>query len=223
MLNANEQTMSSARLMRWSGLALMLAGLLIAIATLFHPSDADPHGFQSVAWTPVHALLIVGAILSLFGLIGLYRAQAARAGALGLAGFVLGLIGTALVVAVLVIDAFVLPVLAADSAGRVLLDPAGPLFAGALGLVFLLMGVTFALGTILLGFATARASVLPRWAGALILAGGPLLGFTPPLPTSAGIVGALLLGAGYLWAGYAIWAGQPAGAMVQSRGVSPTR
>jgi hypothetical protein len=30
---------------RWSGLALMLAGLLIAIPTLFHPSDADPRAF----------------------------------------------------------------------------------------------------------------------------------------------------------------------------------
>jgi hypothetical protein len=222
MFNANEQTMFSARLTRWSGLALMLAGLLIAIPTLFHPSDADPRAFQSAAWTPVHALLIVGAILSLFGLIGLYRVQAERTGALGLAGFILGLSGTALVVAALVADAFVIPVLAADPAGMALLDPAGPLFGGALGLIFLLMGVTFALGSILLGFTTARAGVLPRWAGALILIGGPLLSFTPPLPTFVGMAGALLLGAGYLWAGYAIWAGQAASAMAQSRGVSAT-
>jgi hypothetical protein len=45
MFNANDQTMLSARLVRWSGLALMLAGLLIAIPTLFHPSDADPRAF----------------------------------------------------------------------------------------------------------------------------------------------------------------------------------
>jgi len=222
MFNTNEQTMVSARLTRWSGLALMLAGVFIAIPTLFHPSDADPRAFQSAAWVPVHALLIVGAIISLFGLIGLYRVQAERTGALGLAGFVFSVFGTALVVAALVVDAFVLPVLAADPAGRALLDPAGPLFGGALGLVFLLMAVTFALGSMMLGFATARAGVLPRWSGALILVGGPLLGFTPPLPTSAGMAGALLLGAGYLWAGYAIWAGQAAGAQVQSRGVSVT-
>jgi hypothetical protein len=184
MFNTNEQTRDSARLTRGSGLALMLAGLLTAIPTLFHPSDADPRAFQSAAWAPVHALLIVGAIISLFGLIGLYRVQAERSGALGLVGFILGFSGTALVVAALVVDAFVLPVLAANTAGPALLDSAGPLFGGALGLVFLLMAVTFALGSILLGFATARADVLPRWAGALILVGGPLLGFTPPLPKS---------------------------------------
>jgi hypothetical protein len=172
---------------------------------------------------PVHALLIAGAISSLFGLVGLYRAQAERIGALGLVGFILSVVGTALVVAALVADAFVLPILAADPVGQTLLDPAGPLFGGALGLVFLLMAVTFALGSISLGFATARAGVLPRWAGALILVGGPLLGFTPPLPTSAGMAGALLLGAGYLWAGYAIWIGQAAGAVVQARGAGATR
>jgi hypothetical protein len=217
MFNTNDRTMLSARLTRWSGLALMLAGALIAIPTLFHPSDADPRAFQSAAWAPVHALLIVGAISSLFGQIGLYRAQAERTGALGLAGFILSLSGTTLVVAALVADAFVIPVLAADPAGQALLDPAGPLFGGALGLVFLVMGVTFALGSILLGFATARAAVLPRWAGALILAGGPPLAFTPPLPPLVGIAGALLLGAGYLWAGYAIWAGQAADTVVQPR------
>jgi hypothetical protein len=208
--------------MRWSGLALMLAGVFIALPTLFHPSDADPRAFQNVAWAPVHALLIVGAISALFGLIGLYRVQADRVGALGLAGCILSLGGTALVVAALVVDAFVLPILAADQAGQALLDPAGPLFGGALGLVFLTMAVTVALGSIALGFATARAGVLPRWAGALILAGGPLLGFTPPLPSFVGMVGAVLLGAGYLWAGYAIWADQGARTAAQPRGVSAT-
>jgi hypothetical protein len=219
-MNSNDHLTLSARLTRWSGLALLLAGLLIAIPTLFHPSDSDPQAFLNAAWTPVHALLITGAILSMFGLIGLYRVQAERTGALGLVGFVLSFIGSALVVAALVADAFVLPVIAADPAGRALLDPAGPLFGGALGLVFLLMALTFSLGSILFGFATARSGVLPRWAGALILIGGPLLAFTPPLPTLAGMVGALLLGAGYLWAGYAIWAGHAVGAAIRSREVS---
>jgi hypothetical protein len=110
-----------------------------------------------------------------------------------LVGFILGLSSTALVVAALVADVFVLLVLAANAAGQALLDPAG-VCHGAGG----------------------RAA-------ALILAGGPLLSFTPPLPTLAGIVGALLLGAGYLWAGYAIWAGQAAGAALQARRVGAAR
>jgi hypothetical protein len=220
MFNTNEQPTISMRLVRWCGLALMLAGLLIAIPTLFHPSDADPRAFLNPAWAPVHVLLIAGAISSMFGLIGLYRVQADRAGALGLAGFVLGFAGSALVVAGLVADAFVLPVLAADAAGQALLDPAGPLLGAGLGLIFLSMGVTFGLGALLLGLATARAGVLPRWAGGLIAIGGPLLAFTPPLPPLVGIAGAVLLGAGYFWAGFTIWAGQAANATASSREVS---
>jgi hypothetical protein len=123
-------------------------------------------------------------------------------------------------VAALVLEAFVIPAIAADPAAQTLLDPAGPLFGGALGIMFLTMGVTFSLGMIVLGFATARATVLPRWAGALILVGGPLLGFTPPLPSIVGVIGAELLGAGFLWAGYAIWAGQAAGTMARPREIS---
>jgi hypothetical protein len=197
--------MTSSRIIRWSGLALLLAGLLIAIPFLFHPSDADPQAVLNSAWVPVHSLLLVGALLGLFGLIGLYGAQAEVVGALGLVGFILNFVGIALVVAALVLEAFVIPVIAASAAGQALLDPAGPLFGGTLGLVFLLMGVSMALGTILLGFATARAAVLPRWAGVLLLVGGPLLAFTPPLPLIAGQIGAVLMGTSFVWLGYAIW------------------
>jgi hypothetical protein len=199
--------MQSSRLIRWSGLALLIAGMLIAGAAIFHPSDADPRAFLSPAWVPVHAMFIVGILLTLFGLIGFYRVQADATGGLGLAGFILTSIGNALFVAVLVLDAFVIPAIAADAAGRALLDPAGPLFGGELGVVFLLAGGTFAIGTILSGIATLRAAVLPRWAGLPLLAGGPLLAFTPPLPPLAGIVGAVLLGLGFAWAGYSIWSG----------------
>jgi hypothetical protein len=220
MRTSNDQTILVVRLTRWSGLALLVAGLLIAVPTLFHPSDADPRAFLNGAWAPVHALLIGGAILSLFGLFSLYGVQAQQTGLLGLAGFGLAFIGSALVVAALVADAFVIPAIAADPAGGTLLDPTGPLFGGALGLVFLVMGLTFSLGALLLGFATARAGVLPRLSGILMLSGGPLLAFTPPLPAIVGMVGAVLLGAGYMWAGYAIWTNRAAGAAVRLREMS---
>jgi hypothetical protein len=197
--------MTSSRVIRWSGLALLLAGLLIAIPMLFHPSDADPQAVLNSAWVPVHSLLLAGALVTLFGLIGLYGAQAEAVGTLGLIGFILTFVGIALVVAVLILEAFVIPVIAANTAGQALLDPAGPLFGGTLGLIFLVMGVSQALGFILLGFATARAAVLPRWAGVLLLLGGPLLAFTPPLPQLVGTIGGVLMGASFVWLGYAIW------------------
>src|SRR5262245_42227930 len=114
--------MSSSRLTRWSGLALLLAGVLVAIPMLFHPSDSDPQAFVRAAWLPVHSLLIGSVILMLFGLIGMYHIQADVIGVLGLAGFVLAFVGGALFVAVLVVDAFVIPALAASAAAQSLLD-----------------------------------------------------------------------------------------------------
>jgi len=198
--------MSTSRLIRWSGLALLLAGVLLAIPVLVHPNDADPRAVLPRAWVPVHSLLVVGMVLALFGLIGFYSAQADKVGWLGLIGFVLTFSGVALVVFALALEAFVVPVIAADGAGQALLDPAGPLFGGMLGLVFLLAGGSLALGTILLGIATARARLLPPWVGVLMLVGGPLVAFWPPLPQLAGTIGAVLVGASFAWSGYALWA-----------------
>jgi hypothetical protein len=205
--------MSSSRLIRWSGLALLLAGLLVAIPILFHPSDADPQAVLNSIWVPVHSLFVSGAVLMLFGLIGFYASQIERAGGLGLIGFILTFIGNALIVFVLALEAFVIPVIAANAAGQALLDPAGPLFGGLLGLVLLLMAGIFALGTILLGIATFRAGMLPRWAGVLLAVGGPLLAFWPPLPQMLGTIGGVLVGVSFIWSGYTIWAGSGARAL----------
>jgi len=199
----------SSRLIRWSGLALLLAGLLLGIAIILHPDEANPNAVLEVAWAPVHQVMIVGALLSLFGLIGFYVRQRGQAGVLGLIGFLLLFVGSALFVPIVFAEAFIIPVIAADPAGQALLDPAGPLFGATLGLVFLGIGVIFGLGCIVSGIATFRAGALPRLAGPLLVAGGPLLAFTPPLPHIAGLIGGVALGLAYVWLGYTIWAGAP--------------
>jgi hypothetical protein len=197
--------MSTTALIRWSGGALLLAGALIT-AHLFHPDGADPNAMLDPAWSPVHILLGAGFIVSLLGLIGLHARQANEAGRLGAVGFALVFVSTATVGGSILSDeGFILPAIARDDAAGTLLDPSGPIFGGPFGLVFLSASIAFALGAILLGIATIRAGVLPRWAGVLLLAGGPLVPFAPPLPQVVGNVGGLLLGLGYVWLGYAVW------------------
>lgn len=198
--------MSSANLVRWSGVALLIAGALVAVAMPFHPNDAaDPYAVTTNVWVIVHSLYVPAFILSLFGLIGLYVRQAEHAGVLGLVGFILAFIGSALFLVVVVLEASVIPVIAADPAGQALLDPAGPLFGGELGPILLMGQATFALGFVLTGIATVRAGVLPRWPGVLLLIGAPLAAFWPPLPQLVGVTGGVLLGLGYAWLGYAMW------------------
>lgn len=199
--------METTRALRWTGLALMLAGLFTAGGSLLHPNDADPQAAQQALWAPAHFILIIGLLLTLFGLIGLYQAQSDRGGALGLAGFGLTFVGIALVIPVIVIDAFIFPALAATAAARPLLDEAGPLLGGPLGLVLLLATALPSLGMILLASAMIRVGRLPRLAGALLLVGGPLLAGSGLLPQFVGTAGGVLVGVSFLWSGFLIWAG----------------
>lgn len=198
-----------SKLTRWAGLALLLAGVLIAVPVVLHPDEtADPSALLTNSWLIIHSIFIVGNVLSILGLMGLYARHAQALGRIGLMGFILITMGSALFVGVLMIDSYVVPALAADIKTRPLLDEAGLLFGGPLGLVFMISGLIFSLGAILTGLTIMRTSVMPRWAG-LFLLGGPLLAFTPPLPHLAGVVGGALMGISFVGLGYALWSGLP--------------
>ena len=197
--------MSSTSLIRWSAVALLLSGALIAVPIVFHPSYADPQALTRPAWVPIHTALTIAAILSLFGLVGLYTRLRERSGWFGLIGFVLIFTGTALFVAVLSIESFVLPALASSASGQTLLDPAGPLFSGPLNVFLLLTSGIFSLGCLLFCVAILRSGISGRWVGLLLL-GGILLAFWPPLPDLVGIIGGVLLGLGFIWFGYILLA-----------------
>jgi hypothetical protein len=197
--------MSSTSLIRWSGVALLLAGALIAVPILFHPSYADPQALMRPVWVPIHTALTISAILALFGLVGLYTRLRERSGWFGLIGFVLIFTGTALFVAGLSIEAFVLPALASSAAGQTLLEPAGPLFGGPLNVFLLLTSGIFSLGCLLFCVAILRSGIDGRWVGLLLL-GGILLAFWPPLPDLVGIIGGVSLGLGFIWFGYILLA-----------------
>lgn len=64
--------MSTTKLLRWSGLASIVAGVLFALATLLHPPSEDVPAILSTAWIPAHAIGWVANLLLLLGLIGLY-------------------------------------------------------------------------------------------------------------------------------------------------------
>ena len=121
---------------------------------------------------------------TLVGLLGLHARQTTSYGVLGLVGFLAALVGTALVLA---------NVLLIRAAGRDLLDLL--LLLGLLGMLF---------GFVLLGVATLRAGVLPQWCGvALILV----------LPISAllgDLGGGLVFGLVWLALGYALLAARTA-------------
>src|SRR6266581_8972521 len=85
--------MKASNLIRWSGLALMIGGILGAVSLVIHPLSETASDVASSLWVPAHLLGFVSTIPLIFGLIGLYARQAEETGRLGLLGFALTLIG----------------------------------------------------------------------------------------------------------------------------------
>ena len=86
-------------LLRWCGLALVAAGVLMVVATLLHPSRET--ATTIVASEPrlvaAHVVYTLAWLLVLFGLPGLYAAQRGGMGRLGLVGFLTAFAGTYLI------------------------------------------------------------------------------------------------------------------------------
>jgi hypothetical protein len=200
--------MSTENLSRWSGIACILAGLLIVLTTLVHPSRETPEIMleQELRLVAAHWLGTFFCGFLLLGLPGLYAAQSERAGRLGLVSFLMVFFGT-LFFAVSNNYGFIAPVLAAQAPAMLDAINAYPPVITLNGL----LAVGFFLGFIFFGIATLRARVLPRQAGILMIIGSPLnmIGSALGLLVSeafwiVAILGALVLGLGLAWAGYSL-------------------
>jgi hypothetical protein len=201
--------MSPAKLIRWSGLISLLAGVLYALAAFLHPVGEDLAAITSPKWVPAHLVYWVSVILMQLGLVGLYARQVEKAGWLGLAGFVLAFIGTGFVETILLMVSTIIPLIGAEAPtifDQAMTPPAFllPVFIGGFGLGYILFGV-----------ATMRAGVLPRWSGLLLIIGvsffmiseAPL--FDRMLSHVIATIGDVVFGLGLAWAGYALWSSRP--------------
>ncbi len=121
--------MSSATLLRWGGLVALAGGVLIAITWLVGLVALDYENFGETARTGAYAftsLLYLLAVISVLGgLVGLYAGQSEEAGALGLLGFLVAFLGTALVVGAAWFEAFAARTLALAVPEFFVDDPAG--------------------------------------------------------------------------------------------------
>ncbi|GAC1464524.1 MAG: hypothetical protein NVS4B1_35930 [Ktedonobacteraceae bacterium] len=171
--------MSSRNLYRLSGLALLLGSLLVVLFEIIQLL-VFPHGvldrYLSPLWQPILLMMVFGWLLIVGGLQGMYVRQAERAGWVGFIGFVLTSFATLLFGAFTALYAFIIPLL--DTHTQLLLTGYDDfnLNAGRIAplVVFFLVAVlVLSVGTFLLGFATIRASVLPRIAGVALVVAGP--------------------------------------------------
>jgi len=73
--------MSSTKLIRWSGLALLVAGMLWLLSIFHPPFTLD--GMLAPAWGPSHYVTAVASVFLVFGLIGPVRLSSGKSRLVG--------------------------------------------------------------------------------------------------------------------------------------------
>jgi hypothetical protein len=202
----------AAQLIRWSGLAAVLGGIIFAGIQPIHPPD-ELASVNTTAWAIIEPLKTVMCLLFLLGIGGIYARQVNKAGWLGLAGFLVLIISWWCQTAFVFAEAFILPPLSnyaphfVDGLLRnIAAGETSDVNLGALPTIYSLgVGLTYMLGGLLFGIATFRAGVLPRWAGGLLAVTAALTPLAALLPHHIQRLAGIPMGLALACLGYALW------------------
>jgi hypothetical protein len=217
-MNTNRQTaikeskmkVTASTLMRLAGLSAILAGVCFLVIGMLHPVNILS-SVTTDAWAIAHYFATALGFFGMFGLAGIYARQVDKAGWLGLVGFILFSSWMTLVCGMSFVEAFILPRLATELPAYVtgimgmFSGVPSEINLGALPTLWIIQTPMYILGPLLFGIATFRASVFPRWAGALLVLGTVLIpvGALVPPEWQAKIM--IPVGLAFVWLGYALF------------------
>ncbi len=178
--------MSWSSATRWGMPGAILSGVTFIILSLLSLATPEPAAYLDVIFG-------VAWLSTVLPVAGLHVAQEGRYGLLGRVGSAT-LVGGAV--------ATFLGALAIAT---------GSVFLG--GLLFIVGGLLLLAGLVVLGIATLRARVLPRWCGAALILALPLTALAGPLTggilqarsNSGDYPGVIVIGLLWLGLGYALW------------------
>jgi hypothetical protein len=202
---------TTSNLIRFSGLALVPAGIVFAGIQPIHPPDVV-ESVTTTAWAIITSLKFVMSVLFVVGIVGLYARQAEQAGWFGLLAFLVLATSWTLQTCVVFTEAFVLPPLAAtapafvDAALGISYGHTGDVNLGALPTIYSVgVGITYMLGGLLFGIATFRAGILPRVPAALLAIAATLTPLAALLPHAQQRYAAIPVAFALAWLGYALF------------------
>jgi len=178
---------------RLAALALVIAGACFLAYPAIRPYTdettlAGADAFASPAWLLAHSLAIVGFILLVLGLLGLYgRLRETRAESLGIAALVLTWTGVGLVLPYYGAETFGLAAVGEEAlrqnSASLLVTLSDAIRFGEGAWLFGAGLLALAAGAVLFGAAIWRSGTLPRWSGIPLALGFALFlpqFFTPP-------------------------------------------
>jgi hypothetical protein len=207
-----EHTMkiTTPSLIRWSGFAAIVTGLIFAGIQPIHPPDVLA-SVTTNAWIIITSLKTLMSLFGLLAIAGLYARHVEKTGWLGLAGYLLLTCFYAVQMCFSFIEPLVLPLLATESpkfvAGFLGIVTGSPseVSVGAIPTVYGIVAVLYLLGTLLFGIAIFRARILLRWAASLLALSGPLAVVLTLIGHPIDRIAALPMGVALIWLGYALW------------------
>ncbi len=198
-----------SKFVSWSGYASILGGLLFGAAVVLHPlrDGATIHN-TGVAYGAIHNIGVLGLMLQLLSLIGLYVREADGLGQKGLNAFIVVFFGQVLYICLLVVDGLRNPLLAkyAPAVVHTFADNDPNELAVVLPALLL-----FFVGHILFGSSLLSGSTPSRLGTLLITIGAPIyivgginifiLGPASPIISVIEITGAIPLAVGFVLLG----------------------
>ncbi|MGZ3636988.1 MAG: hypothetical protein ACXVCX_04005 [Ktedonobacterales bacterium] len=208
-------TSSNALLTRLAALALVIAGIFFVLYPAIRPFSDEVSlqgaaAFASSAWLVAHSLAMVGFILLMLGLLGLYGLlRETRAGGLGIVALVLTLIGVCCTLPYYGAETFALHAVGQEALKLQNVDLYVTLTNAIRygeGIWFFGVGLlALAVGTILFAVAIWRSGILPRWSGIPLAAGFAL--FIPQFftPQPVRVAHGLLILVGCLVLAWSMW------------------
>lgn len=221
----SKMTITGPKLIRWAGLAALVAGIIYTVIQPIHPPDVLASVTTS-AWAIITPIKTAMAMLFLIGITGIYARQVKETGWLGLVGFLLLIVSWMLNLSYIFAETFIIPLLTTTSPtlidgffGIVNGHPVD-VNLGALPGVFGLVGITYMLGGLLFGIATFRAGILPRWAAGLLAVTSALTPLAALVPHEYQRLAGMPVGIALAWMGYALWSQRQANIAETSTDVS---
>ena len=201
---------TASSVIRWSGLAALVAGIIFAGIQPIHPQDVLS-SVTTGAWAIIQSSKLAMCLLFLVGIAGIYARQVEEAGWLGLAGFLLLILCWWLQTGYVFADVFILPQLASaaprfvESFLGIVNGSPGEMDIGAIVPTYGVIGILYMLGGLLFGVATLRAGVLPRWPAGLLAVASVLTPAAALLPHGIQRLAAIPVGLALAWLGYALF------------------
>lgn len=167
-MNINPNT-----LIKWSGLAAILSGILYILTQVTHPAETLVD-VTTNSWLLAHSFSLSFSATGLFGITGIYLKQAKKVGLLGLIAYLMFFLGLVLLGHFIFIEIFILPALVTEApayATEFLAVVNGKSNLATLNTLFGINALLYLGGGLLFGLSMLRAGVHPRWAALLFTFG----------------------------------------------------